>query len=1066
MAQALNIAPWRFAASAGGLAAAVFITAAISILLTRDHTEIAAIWPVNAIVLAAIIRQGRRLWAPLLGAAYLANAAANLVTGNGWIIATFCSAGNIVEIVLCAWALTRTHVPNFESGRARDFVRLLIGSVVGAAASAIIATIAITFRNDVAPLELFFSWLISDGLGLLIFTPIFSVLASGTVAGAFRGERTAQTASLVWLGLALGLAAIFGQSQINLLPAAPLLLILVAFVLEPSGVALATAVLSCTAIASATFGVGPTEIASGAITPKLHYLQGFLALLVLSGMPAAVALAHRRRLEQSLLAASEEATKASLALASSERRFASIAESARDIIVRYEPDTTMTYVSPASLSVLGYAPEELVGKRMQDFVHPDDLSGGAKQLGAVVASGPHGPPIRMRLRARHKDGGWRWMEGCPRVIIDEKTGAPLKFYDVMRDISDQQGLEEELMAAREGAEASEARYRLLADHSSDIIFRVDGSGIVRYASPSVSMLGLTPETIEGRPALDIVAPEDKAFAAQNIRENFNGADINRRRRREFRALHVDGTQIWLEANPSIVRDSEDRPIELVTLFRDVTARREAEIELTRARDAAQAATRAKSDFLANMSHELRTPLNSVIGFSRMLAGSEDLNERDQRFASLIEAASRTTLSIVNDVLDFAAIEKGGVNLRAAPFSVRSIVANVRDMIAPLADAKGLDFHVRIDSAVAELHFGDGDRMRQILVNLVSNAVKFTDQGSIDLTLIAGGDAAEEQVLRFEVKDSGIGVPAEQRDAIFERFVQAPDGQTQQSGGSGLGLAISKRLVECMGGALDLQSEVGKGSIFGVTLTLPVAAAAAASGGAAAAAAAPKRILVVDDVDLNRELTQSMLEAVGHLVETADTGPAALALCQSTRFDLIFMDVQMSGMDGLAATRAIRGGGGASANAPILALTAGALPEQVAACLSAGMNGHIAKPILDDDLLRAVAAWTQASEPHPVLHEAHACVVSDLQQRFAERLIEDRAAIEAAIVSNPQSPDIRSLVHRLAGSAGSFGFVEIGTRACAIDEVLAQGKPASPQDLADLLGAMSAASLASQDRSAA
>ena len=699
MAITSKFANWRFAALAGGLAASVFVVAALSILLSRDYTQIAAIWPVNAIIVATLIGKERALWGPLLIPAYLATIAANLVTGNSPVLAILFPAANFAEIVFCSWLLTHQNTPQFEAGRVGDFVRLLVGAMVGAVCSAGIATVIIMLQSDVAPLDLFLSWLSADALGLLIFTPTVSALMNGTAMRALRGEGAPQVAMLTWLGFALGLGAVFGQSQLNLLPVAPLLLIPIAFVFEASAVALAIAAISVVAIAAAAFGVGPTAFIPGSASDKLHYLQGFLALLVLAGMPAAIFLAGRKRVEQKLIAVAAEAVQARDALAFSERQFASIAEAARDIFIRYEPDTTLTYVSPACLSVLGYAPEELVGRRIQEIVHPEDLGGAAKQLAAVAAAGPQGQPVPMRMRALQKDGAWRWMEGRPRVVIDAQIGAPVMFYDVIRDVTLQRELELELLAARERAEASERHYRVLADHSPDIIVRAGPDGIVRYASPAVRMFGLSPEEAIGRSTLEYVAPEDKAYAAQVVQELFNGEEPDRSKRREYRVIVADGSLRWMEGNPSIVRDAEGKPAEFITLFRDVTARREMEQELVTARERAEAATRAKSNFLANMSHELRTPLNSVIGFSRLLAASKDLTEQDRRYASLIEASSRVTLSIINDVLDFAAQEKGDIELREASFSLRELIAGVRDMMAPLADAKDLMLR-----AVLDLHY--------------------------------------------------------------------------------------------------------------------------------------------------------------------------------------------------------------------------------------------------------------------------------------------------------------------------------------------------------------------------
>lgn len=912
----------RIARSSIALSAAVFITASVSILLTRDNTAIAAVWVANALILATLLRHEKRVWPVLLAAAYVANALANLATGNGWIIAIFASAANVVEILVCGWALTRGNTPQFEAARGRDFLRLLIGAALGGLASSIIATIAISFHNDVAVRELFVSWFVSDSLGLLIFTPTFAVLLGGTWRDALRGPQDAQRALLYWAAFVAGLAIIFGQSAIDLLPVAPLLVILVAFVFEASSVALAVTVISCVAISATAMSIGPESMTQGSVTYRLYHLQGFLALLVFSGMPAAIALSQRRRLQESLLAAHDDAVSARDELAMSEGRLQAIAAAARDIIVQFKLDTTMTYVSPASTQVLGYKPSELVGRRTSDFVHPDDVERAGVALKELIAAGPDAPTSKMRLRTRHKDGSWRWIEGRPRATFDHKTGRVKALYDVMRDVTEEQEMAEALHQARERAEA---------------------------------------------------------------------------------------------------------------------------------------AVKAKSEFLANMSHELRTPLNSVVGFSRLLAQSGDLSERNRRFASLIESSSRATLSIVNDVLDVSAIERGALALRLESASLAEVLSNVRDMITPDAAAKGLSIELFVDPALAPRHIVDGDRLRQVLLNLASNAVKFTRAGGVYLRAERLDVDARQETVRFSVRDTGVGIALEHQGDIFERFTQVADGVND---GAGLGLSIARSLVKLMGGAISVDSSPGRGATFAFTVAAAIAAPVEAHGEECATILPARRVLVVDDVDLNRELVRRILEEMGHVVETVASGEEAIEKCGQDNYDLILMDVRMPGLDGLTATRVIRRGRGPGAYAPIIALSAGALPEQVSACLEAGMNDHLAKPVNPEELIAAMARWAgeQGTRPSPA--------ANDLRQRFRERLREDRARLTMWRDTNALPQEVQPVAHRLAGSAGSFGFEAIGERAGLLNDAIERSEADWRPLLEALIAAFEAEASKDSERSAA
>jgi len=380
----------------------------------------------------------------------------------------------------------------------------------------------------------------------------------------------------------------------------------------------------------------------------------------------------------------------------------------------------------------------------------------------------------------------------------------------------------------------------------------------------------------------------------------------------------------------------------------------------RAQARAQAASQAKTDFLATMSHEIRTPLNSVLGFTRLLAERDDLAPDARRQVGLIDGAGGALLTLVNDVLDFSRVEAGRVDLELAPTQAEAVLREAAEIVALEAQAKGLSLDVRVVGQSDLHHELDGARLRQVMLNLLNNAVKFTPAGrvSAQLTILP---AEHGDVLKVEISDTGIGVPVELRDQLFERFSQGDNSVTRAFGGTGLGLAISKALIELMGGQIGMTDNPGPGSTFWFSLRARRAEPTAPTASRAWDHSESARILLVDDHPLNREIGEALLTLVGCEVITAENGYEALALVEEGGFDIVLMDIHMPGMDGLAATRAIRALHGPAAAIPIIAMSADALPQHIARCREAGMVDHVAKPIQRDVLYATVETWLQRSQ---------------------------------------------------------------------------------------------------------
>jgi CheY-like chemotaxis protein len=402
-------------------------------------------------------------------------------------------------------------------------------------------------------------------------------------------------------------------------------------------------------------------------------------------------------------------------------------------------------------------------------------------------------------------------------------------------------------------------------------------------------------------------------------------------------------------------NSLGKPVKLAGIVQDVSERKQIERELIAAKEAAESASQAKSTFLANMSHEIRTPMNGVIGVAELLL-REQLPEQARHYAQTIQRSGRALLAVLDDVLDLSKIEAGRLDLESARFDLPEMVREINDLFGEAARAKGARLVVTVAQNTPRWVMGDMVRLRQVLLNLVSNAVKFSKRGTIDVAVHRDADL----MVHFAVRDNGIGIAPEKQAQIFEAFVQADQGTTRRFGGTGLGLSIARELVRLMGGRIGLQSTPGEGSCFWFRVQLPEAPAptTATEYRLSAESFVNRRILVAEDDPVNAEVTRAMLMHYGIEVVMAGDGEQAVAEHARQAFDLILMDCQMPGIDGFEATRQIRQAEEASgaARTPVVALTAHAMVGYRQQCLQAGMDDYLSKPFQAAALLDLLGRW--------------------------------------------------------------------------------------------------------------
>ena len=626
-----------------------------------------------------------------------------------------------------------------------------------------------------------------------------------------------------------------------------------------------------------------------------------------------------------------------------EEYFRLLVEASSDIIVVLDRTETIVFVEGSGLKDLGYEKAEVVGMRSVDFVHPDDLAEQTRM--AELAATNRGTATRSEARIRHRDGSWVTCEVIVRAML-APDGQPI-LITTIRNIA------ERLEAARKIRE-SEATLRQIFDASLDIISinRFSDGGYI-YTNQTFEVTGHDQKATVGKTSSKLGLWADRAQYKEYQRRLLERGLV-RNMEVDFRLK--DGTRAPCLISSTVAEINGERCV--VSFTRDITKIKKTETELIAAREAALGASRAKSEFLSSMSHEIRTPMNAILGMTELVLDTK-LNAEQRRYLDVVINNGNALLELINDILDLAKIESGRLNLEAMDFDVVELTEKVADTLAVRAHEKEIELAVRFEAGVETALSGDPLRLRQVLVNLIGNAIKFTDRGEVVVTVKRNRDGKGPGSLIFAVSDTGIGISHEHLSSIFSEFTQADSSISRKYGGTGLGLAIVGRLVALMGGRVWAESELGKGSTFFFTVELGTARASAVRNSLEKGPdLAGMRALVVDDNFTNRIILREMLESEGASVVEAASAEEGLLQIEEAQtvgspFGLLLLDCVMPGMNGLEMARHVRNNLGLR-DVIIMILSSNELNARLSEMKEIGLTQHIVKPVKRRDLFAAIA----------------------------------------------------------------------------------------------------------------
>jgi PAS domain S-box-containing protein len=790
--------------------------------------------------------------------------------------------------------------------------------------------------------------------------------------------------------------------------------------------------------------------------------------------------------------------------ASNEQRWRSLTEALPQLVWSALPDGACDYFSTQWTEHTGIPEAELLGWRWLQTLHPEDRQ-RTRQFWQESVAGRH--PYDVEYRVRRHDGEYRWFK-TRGVPIRDSSGTIVKWFGTCTDITD-------LRKTEEALRASERRFRGTFENAAVGITHTNLDGRwLRVNEKLCAILGYPVEEALRLRWQDVTCPEDLPASTDQLTALLRGE--RRSYSMEKRYVRKDGSVIWGQLDVSLQRNAAGQPAFAIAVIQDITERKGLEGDLRQAKEAAEAANRAKDEFLANVSHEIRTPMNAILGMTELTLDTPLTGDQRQCLQT-VKSAGDNLLGIINDLLDFAKIEAGKLELDPTDFGLRAAVGDTLRALGARAHNRGLELTYNVQPDLPDALIGDAGRLRQVLLNLVGNAIKFTGHGEVVVQVrkaptdntehtdtkgegnfgqgeVAGrtaspqadGSLSSSSVsfvssvvgLSFSVRDTGIGIARDQQERIFRAFEQEDTSTTRKYGGTGLGLTIASRLVALMGGQITVDSEPGRGSTFTFTARFGQQAHPAGSGdpGRAAVTSAesaeprrapyteslsgPLQVLVAEDNEFNAQLLEQLLGRRGHRAGLAANGREALRLTEERRFDLLLLDMHMPEMDGFQVARAVRererttGG-----HLPIIALTARSRPEDRARCLAAGMDDFLAKPVQAVDLWAAMDRVGAMRGPRSLLDPRVLLAACGGDAAILAKIgqtfrarLPDHVKAVRDALDNRDAPRLREAAHKLAGMVAAFSTVAGGV-ASELEDQAAQGHLDEARPLAAQLETM-------------
>lgn len=641
-----------------------------------------------------------------------------------------------------------------------------------------------------------------------------------------------------------------------------------------------------------------------------------------------------------------------IALRKSEEKYRSIFENIQDVYFELSLKGEILEISPSVENVLSYKKDDILLQPL--FTDKNEEAAFLELLKEKGEISDH--EIYLRRESGHRIP----TSFTCKYLYDHKE-KPQKIIGTIRNITERKQAEEVIMH-------SEERYRILAENSSDMISKHNWDRTYLYVSPACNkLLGYQPEDLTGRSAYHLIHADDVEAIRKNhilLLENRTNSFIE-----SYRIRKKDGSYIWFETNNQVIYNQNTNLVqEIVCVSRDITERKDKE-ELMKAKEVAERANKAKSEFLANMSHEIRNPLNAIIGMTNTLAKTP-LSKDQKQFLSSISISSKNLLSILNDILDFSKIEANKLDLVFASFNLEDTLTQTVNAFQPQATAKNLELAYYINQDVPTHLYGDEKKIIQILNNLISNAIKFTNKGKVEVFVECAEKETDTTLLNFKVSDTGIGVKKEDIPKMFESFSQLDISAKKEYQGTGLGLSIVKSLVEMMNGRVNFESVINQGSTVSFQLPLIISDASAAKAIESKenkyktqekVSSKKIKILIAEDDAINQLYLAGFLKSQGWEVDTASNGVIAYEKYLKNTFDLILMDGQMPKMDGFETTKKIREeekNQSIQNPVPIIAITGYAIPGDRERFLSAGMDDYVSKPVDENKLLEIIHSFLE------------------------------------------------------------------------------------------------------------